>query len=160
CSSESQCWAVGTVYVNNNGYFALIEKWDGNSWTIINAPSTGTLKSVTCTSASECWAVGNTDGQIHTLIMRWNGSFWSVVTSPNPNSFDDYLNVVACTSASNCWAAGNYFGSGPLANNKTLIAHWDGSSWSVTASPNPSSASGFLNAVTCPSSSQCWAVGT
>ena len=162
CTSESQCWAVGTIYVENSGYYTLTEKWDGNSWTIANSQNTGTLQGVTCTSPSQCWAVGNTGtgGPPQTLIKRWDGISWSVVNSPNPTTAYDYLYGVTCTSASQCWAVGQYLDSGPPGKNRTLIERWDGSSWTFTNSPNPASSSGFLYAVTCSSDSQCWTVGT
>ena len=41
------------------------------------------------------------------------------------------LGGVACTSASNCFAVGYGLGRG------TLVEQWNGSSWSIVASPNP-----------------------
>lgn len=155
CTSASNCWAVGT-----NSDYTLTLKWDGNSWTIFNAPNTGALQDVTCTSPSECWAVGNTSGgPPHTLITRWNGTSWNLVTSPNPTPNFAYFYGVTCTSSSNCWAVGEYLDTGPPGKDKTLIAHWDGTSWTLTNSPNPAPSSGFLYGVTCSSESQCWSVG-
>jgi hypothetical protein len=50
----------------------------------------------------------------------------------------------------------NESGSTP---NLTLTEHWDGTNWSVVASPNPSS-DDSLNAVNCVASADCWTVGT
>jgi hypothetical protein len=85
---------------------------------------------------------------------------WSVVRSPNgsvelPNS----LGGIACVSSSDCWAVGHdgyYSSNGSL---QTLIEHWDGTSWSIVGSPNPTAQYNFLYAVTCSSSSDCWTVG-
>ena len=44
--------------------------------------------------------------------------------------------------------------------NKTLAESWNGSAWSVVASPNPSEAKGsYLFGVSCTGSSSCIAVG-
>ncbi len=43
---------------------------------------------------------------------------------------------------------------------QTLIEQWNGTSWSVVASPNPSANQDVLNAAAAdPSSGQAWAVG-
>ena len=71
---------------------------------------------------------------------------WSIVTSPNTSTAQhNLLNDVTCTSASDCWAVGG-----------TLIEHWNGTTWSIVASPN---ITGYLSDVTCASASDCWAVG-
>src|ERR1700736_2211272 len=38
CTSPSQCWAVGSGFVNNVGQ-PLIQQWDGSSWKIVPTPS-------------------------------------------------------------------------------------------------------------------------
>ena len=38
--------------------------------------------------------------------------------------------AAACTSASNCWAVGEW---GSPTGPRTLIEHWNGSAWSITA---------------------------
>jgi len=79
------------------------------------------------------------------------------LTSPTPG-LGGYLYGVTCASASDCWAVGFYYYSG--SSNHTLIEHWDGTLWSVVTSPNPdTSGINILQAVTCASASECWAVG-
>jgi hypothetical protein len=170
CTSSWNCWAVGTgiANINNNNVqpFALIEHWDGSSWTVAvsaNPPgdALSVLWDVTCVTASDCWAVGaqqvaNTNAPF-TLAEHWNGSAWSVVATP---ATFGYLTSVTCTGASDCWAVGTSVtddgNSDPL---NGFIDHWDGSSWS-TASTQPSGqAHDQFNAVTCASASDCWAVG-
>jgi hypothetical protein len=172
CTSGSDCWAVGfcVIGTSNTANFnqTLIEHWDGTSWTVVTSPNTATtqnnfLNGVTCTSASDCWAIGDYDvngPNFHkTLIEHWDGRSWSLVTSPDnsPNQDNELLSV-ACTSASDCWTTGYYVaGSGV---RQTLIEHWDGTSWTIAASPNTS---GMQNnsffGVACPSAASCWAVG-
>ncbi len=77
-----------------------------------------------------------------------SGFTWSIVLAPGNNS----LAGVACVTASDCWAVGG-------AASETAAQHWNGSTWSIIATPDTSSPSNFLRAVTCVGSSDCWAVG-
>src|ERR1700736_2735432 len=85
-----------------------------------------------------------------------SGPGWSIVSAPTTG--DDELYGVGCGTNTDCWAVGYYFpGAAPA---QTLIEHWNGTSWSIASSPNSSSVQGnILNAITCLSGSDCWAVG-
>ena len=83
---------------------------------------------------------------------------WKVVSSPNPGSGGNYLNGVAAVSTNNVWAVGDYLTGSAIA--RTLIEYWNGSSWKVVPSPNPSSLDNHLTGVArIPGSSNVWAVG-
>jgi len=165
CASPSQpeeCWAVGETVTGLGAVQTLVEEWDGGTWSIVSSPNGGAyddLRGVTCASQVDCWAVGDYSGVTNeqTLIEHWNGIFWAIVSSPNTSTMqDNYLTAVACTSASDCWAVGDYAsGSGVF---QTLIEHWNGNSWTIVSSPNPSADSELLG-VTCASAAQCWATG-
>jgi hypothetical protein len=149
----------------------LIEQWNGTEWTIYGSPlanpiaQDGVLNSVTCTSVSDCWAVGyQLSGNVNqTLIQHWNGSAWLTVTSANTSTIEsNVLNGVACTSASDCRAVGNHDVGTPVggsAPQATLTEHWDGSSWTIVSSPNPTASYDILSSVSCTSSADCTAVG-
>ncbi len=116
---------------------------------------------MTCVSASNCRAVGyHSVGSAHqTLIEQWDGTSWSIVASPNISGAQhNFLETVACNSASDCWAVGEYFDTSN-ARYRTLIEQWNGSAWSIVASPNVGNDHNDLYGVTCTSASQCWAVG-
>ena len=160
CVSASDCWAVG--YYEDSYFFALIEHWDGVSWTIVRAPPgtsslgnglfPGILNSVTCASASDCWAVGNNSYNQLPLFEHWDGHSWTII--PNNITSPGRVSGVACASTSDCWSVGYR----NLQNvNHAAIRHWDGASWSLFPSPELSPAE--LSAVTCASQTDCWAVG-
>src|SRR6476660_118141 len=166
CVSASECWAVGYYYHDTFPVQTLIERWDGISWTIVTSPNTSATQDnllfpVTCVSASECWAVGNyyNGSAYQTLIERWDGTSWAIVTSPNTSATrDNDLYGMTCVSASECWAVGYYYTGN--STPQTLIERWDGTSWAIVSSPNTSTTqANFLQAVTCVSASECWAVG-
>jgi hypothetical protein len=181
CTSASACTAVGTAVGSANPYYqTLIEQWNGTAWSIVpspnvlttvgNTPTANYLQGVSCTAASACIAVGYATGSAlngTTLVEQWNGSNWSIIPSPSPvvgsdayNS--DSLSGISCTSASACTAVGRFSSTanparGP-ATSGPLVEQWDGTAWSVVASP--SQAGGLLAGVTCSSASTCTAVGS
>ncbi len=82
---------------------------------------------------------------------------WSVVPSPSPGPSVNDLNGVASVSANDVWAVGDFINAS--GSKQTLIEHWDGTSWSVVASPNPSVSMNVLQAVTAIATNDVWAVG-
>jgi hypothetical protein len=67
------------------------------------------------------------------------------------------LDSVSCADGANCVAVGTRV-IGAL--DKTLVKSWNGTTWTVVPSPNPpGKTSATLNTVTCPSSTNCIAVG-
>jgi len=78
---------------------------------------------------------------------------WSIVTSPSPA--ESVLNGVSCVTASDCFAVGGAGGG-----RMTLVERWDGTSWSVVASPNPGTEANWLSGVSCVSATDCVAVGS
>ncbi len=166
CNSASDCWATG--YYQKDGYNqTLIQHWDGTSWVVVPSANTSStqhnvlLGNVSCTSASDCWTVGAyyTGAVDQTLIQHWDGNAWSLMASPNADfTQSNDLFGVTCASASDCWAVGRYSNSNGLF--RTLIEHWDGTSWTVANAPNTNEAEhNLLFNVTCASGSNCWAVG-
>ncbi|MGH3157280.1 MAG: hypothetical protein ACRDNF_11985 [Streptosporangiaceae bacterium] len=113
--------------------------WNGTSWAQVVFPEYGTgtvLDGVTALSASDVWAVG--DYGTSSLIEHWNGTSWAKVPSPSPGSgYGTFLEAVSATSASDAWAVGQYFAPGQILKGLSLILHWNGTSWTRVASPNP-----------------------
>ena len=167
CTSSSACTAVG-IYVNSAGtIMTLAERWNGSSWTIQNIPDpTGAqksfLKGLSCTTSSACTATGyytNSAGTSVTLAERWNGISWTIQSTPNPSGAQNSaLNGVSCTTGSACTAAGYYTNS--AGTIVTLAERWDGSSWTIQNTPNPTGAKdSALNGVSCTISTACTAAG-
>ena len=160
CLTSSFCMSVGNAGTTNPGQ-ALIQQWNGTSWTILASPTvTGatasTLIGVSCVTTSYCVAVGTAtvSGTPQTLVEQWNGTAWSVVTSPDTSpSIPNRLTAVSCTGLTVCTAVGT-------ANNKSLALQWNGATWAIvpTATPSPTSVD-FFSGVACKSASWCYAVG-
>ena len=170
CASTSDCWAIGhssNAAVDPQLFDQdLILHWNGSAWLLAAppepAPTTyaSDLAGIACTSGSECWAVGliKPAGSNRALIERWDGTLWTSVAVPDvPVMQANYLYGVACASRSDCWAVGFDF-YGTVA--RSLIVHWDGTSWAIEDSPNTTiDRSNYLSDMTCVSASDCWAVG-
>jgi hypothetical protein len=168
CSSSTFCTAVGQ-YTTSTATKTMAVRWSSNHWTLMSTPNptapVSVLSGLACSSTSNCFAVGSyfistaTTSEQLTLVERWDGKQWTIVPSPNvADAFDSGLNSAACASSTDCFAVGT---SHTELRNDTLTEHWDGAAWSIVASPDPAnSADNELNAVTCPSTPGCIAVGS
>lgn len=162
CPAVNDCLAVG-VNRTSRAYVTLAEQWNGSAWKVLPGPSgataTGYLDGVTCVSDQDCYAVGFTGTTADAAqIQRWNGSTWSQVATPSPaGATDSYLYNVSCLDASSCWAAGMYTVG---AAHRTLLEHWNGTTWTIVPSPTPSGTSySALTEAACISAASCVAVG-
>jgi hypothetical protein len=105
-------WAVGSTNGIGTPTQALIEHWDGTSWTVVPIPNVGVssrLHAIAVVSAGDVWAVGEAaqmDAPLESLIMHWDGTSWSAVA---PVFTDRRLMAVTATADGAVFAAG-----GPL----------------------------------------------
>jgi hypothetical protein len=164
CPSTTSCFAVGG-YTTFPKHF--VEHWNGTSWSIVATPSppdttNSSLSGVSCPSTTSCYAVGqyfNGSTTDTMLIEHWNGTSWAIMTSPNPADLADsaVLTGVSCPTATRCVAVGIYFNG---SSYEALAEHFDGTNWFVVSAPNPAGANDiFLDAVSCLSTTRCYAVG-
>jgi len=166
-TSATDAWAVGDYSTTADPAHtqALIEHWDGTAWKQVPTPNptaNDALSGVAAISATDAWAVGEyvTGAGIRTLIEHWDGTAWKQVPSPSPGGTNgSTLSSVDATSATSAWAVGNYFSSGTV--DKTLIEHWNGTTWTRVPSPSPGGSNGSaLSGVDAASAASAWAVGS
>ncbi len=144
-----------------------------SGWYVATTPGTGAddiMLGSSCANAQQCMGVGisieniNSSGTDAPLVENWNGSSWSLGATPPLPSGDaggGFFDV-ACVSGSDCWAVGAVLVAGGGNPSGTLIENWNGSSWSIVPSPNPSApgvVGAVLQGVSCTSASSCMAVG-
>lgn len=165
CSSVNDCMAVG--YKNTgvvNEPFSM--HWDGSTWTDVVTPSlsqgNSSLRAVSCVSATFCVAVGTfydlVDQRQTAMPLHWDGTAWNGEPSTQTGAGNNWLTDVSCTGSSDCTAVGYYHDG---VRSLTLARRWNGTAWSVVASPNQASpSSNILNSVSCVSATACMAVGT
>jgi len=161
CTAPSSCTAVGAKFdAVGNPLGTVAERWDGTSWVIQPTPDSAQagagLLGVACAGPSSCTAVGglNAGG----LAERWNGASWSLQAVPAPAGAQFAQLVSVSCAVSSCEAVGGYVdSSGAFV---PLGERWNGRAWRVQSTPNPPQASGNgLSGVSCPSASDCTAVG-
>lgn len=150
--SPTDVWAVGQYYDASRTY-ALIEHWDGLTWTVVPSPTPPgevnvSLSSVSTAAPNDVWAVGvflpvgGTEAGVfeNQLIEHWNGHRWGLVSPPGP---EGELMGVSATSSDDAWAVGKF---------PNTLEHWDGVSWTASDSPP-----GQLADIAGTSSSDLWA---
>ena len=78
---------------------------------------------------------------------------WSVVPTPSPGA--SLIGGLSCVDSSTCVMVGVEF---PDVSDKTLAEHWNGTAWSIVASPSRDY-DNQLSAVSCVRATRCFAVG-
>jgi hypothetical protein len=153
-------WAVG----------AGLEHWDGTSWTQLAYPEPADaviteLGVVSADAANDVWAVGSyytatCNGCWDTFSVHWDGVSWQLVPMPPVDRSTDpslvyQVNSIDAISPLDVWAVGN---AADVNGTHALIEHWDGTSWSVVASPSPTVSN--LIGVSGSSPDSVWALGS
>lgn len=173
CASQSSCVAAGYYAPFGDGpagspNFTLAEALTAGQWSIQSTPNpSGSLgaglNGVSCPTATRCEAVGFTADQLGNYVPAaevWDGAAWTGQTVPGITiaTTSATLQAVSCSMPTACVAVGNYFDSN--GNSQIFAEYWDGSSWSLTSLSSPSgSVSAQLNALSCPLTSLCMAIG-
>jgi hypothetical protein len=153
-----KAWAVGDYFTGHEGgpNGAFLEEWTGQRWRLVGKPLPNAAGwSVSASGENDAWALGD-----H-LLEHWNGQAWrEVATARLPGS--RVLHAIATRGPRDAWVVGEHWrGNGKTGN--PLVEHWNGTGWSVVATPNPSAQGGrydaILQAVSIRSASDIWAVG-
>jgi hypothetical protein len=175
CPSATKCVAVGFDDAADGEPRALLETWNGSTWSVTSSPSTGSdfsmLSGVSCAiNYDYCIAVGvegsagpaigfaGLGGATQTLIEAWRGSGWYIEPSPKPSGTGAALNSVSCPGRTLvCVAAGWTVRAG---TGQTLIeTSRDEGPFTVTPSPDVGKGDSVLNGVSCANGASCIAVG-
>ena len=120
------------------------------------------LRDLEVIGGNDIWAVGShTENQVLTAAEHWDGNSWTLFPTPSPGAGENALNGAAAIATDDVWSVGYYQVAKKNANSefKTLAEHWDGTSWTVSTTPNQGTDSNTLSAVDAVSSTDVWAVG-
>ncbi len=163
--APDDAWAVGASIRPNNLVRTSIEHWDGTAWAIVPSPGAGqpaggALSGVAAAAPDDIWAVGSfgQGAPGRTLIEHWDGTAWTVVTSPNKGPFSNALSSVAVVTPDDVWAVGTWFMKAFV--DRTLVLHWDGTTWKRVPSPSVGKGENHLVSVDAVTNDDIWAVGS
>jgi hypothetical protein len=165
CKRAGDCLAVG---VNAAVGKSLGSLWNGTQWrtTTEHLPSgatTSLLADVTCKSDG-CVAVGSyhKGTKSYPLAQFWTGSGWSAGPQPvmPSGTSSAVLEFVSCrTTTAACFATGYYVPASSKFGEVAIAEVWNGHSWKLFKPPTPATPWSNLDAVSCPRSNWCMAVG-
>jgi hypothetical protein len=111
------------------------------AWTTVASPSEvpgdNYLYGADASDASNVWAVGVVypprSGNYHSLALRYDGTAWRSVARTGLPGNETLLDVDAI-SAADVWAVGDRRAT-TIGSNTTLVAHWNGTAWTVETTP-------------------------
>ncbi|HXR66841.1 MAG TPA: hypothetical protein VN729_12990 [Ktedonobacteraceae bacterium] len=139
-SSASDVWAAGfaapvTLTSANSPFSALMEHWDGQTWSLVSLPDSLGKNflplSIAAIAPDDVWLAGDTEesSQKETNhVLHWDGKSWTTVQLPASFGHALYIDAVAGISANNVWAFGG-INNAQRHQGEPLIIHWDGNQW-------------------------------
>jgi hypothetical protein len=165
--APGDAWAVGRwSSVPDAEPSPLIEHWDGETWTVAEAPVFDRwtqLRSVAASGPNDVWAVGDTEVLVGDILVQraifehWNGRRWTVVASPLAARKLPYtLESVDARTRSDAWATGQLT---HRTWTETISFHWDGDAWTEVPTPAPSDSLQLLTSVAIVGRDRVWAGG-
>jgi len=128
---------------------------------VVPMPVSGSFDAIKANSPADVWAVGSQSSGSSgsaTAIAHFNGTAWSTVPSPSPGTFNSLTGVTTSNAANDVWAVGSFTPAGSI-DPQTLTLNWNGSAWSVVASPDPAGSDALNDVATNPGAAIVWAVG-
>jgi hypothetical protein len=169
CPSVTSCVAVGSYTVGTNPLaelHAFSEVWQNGGWTLhktakLSGVQGATLVAVSCVTSKSCIAVGDYSNEAGAgpLSESWNGRSWTLIKSAALASTNSVFFGVSCTSSSRCSAVGYEVTHG--GDQIALAERLRGLTWHVQSTPPlPSLLTVVLASVSCPTSTECIAVGS
>lgn len=158
---HDDAWAVGQTSSLSVTPVPLIERWDGQAWTVdTSGPSVpgGILYGITAIAPADIWSVGVQGGQNWQLLTEhFDGSRWYRRFAPTVGVTPQFF-AVSAGASNDVWAVGETFDGHDGFGTKTLAEHWDGQRWRFVPTMSPSNRNYFF-AVKAFSSTDVWAAG-
>ncbi|MCZ4119917.1 hypothetical protein [Streptomyces sp. H39-S7] len=173
-TSARDAWLVGDA--GFEGEPAMTQHWDGRTWRVKPAPMpansvSGGLLSVDAVTPDNVWAAGwaqvidrripDPDGgpsQIidhqEGLIEHWDGHAWHRVALPEQYA-NWGLNAISASGPKDVWAVGSGYGD----DDRPVVLHYDGRSWTALPTPPYGGLYGEFNDVAANGPHDVWAVG-
>jgi hypothetical protein len=162
--SPANVWAVGRAMFADSSRHTLIEHLTAGGWSLVSGPATtgSVLNGIGAVGAGDIWAVGSQTSATGstTLATHFDGTAWRTAATPN-NNVNNELDGVAAVAGNDVWAVGDSIKNAfdGVSTSKTLIEHFNGSTWSIVPSPNVGAGNNVLTGVAAHAADDVWAVG-
>jgi len=123
-TSPKDLWAVGYYTTGSSDTsqtaHALIEHFDGATWSVVPSPRVGTGTGLEAQTSDELESVaGRSSGDVYAasptgVVIHWDGTRWTLTSTRLPG----YVNGMAALAGGDIWAVGSQSGDHPawLAN--------------------------------------------
>jgi hypothetical protein len=184
-SGPDDLWAVGYMLsADQSQESLLIEHFNGTQWANVPFPSQESAcdsglsdcfldaTAVAASAPGNAWLAGNVAQPNDTqhVLAHWNGTGWTLATAPclegstvaacDPEGTDlNELTGLTVLSPTDAWASGSEGNVNDQNFHIPYVLHWNGTTWSLTKTPNRGGEGSLLNAISAVSASDIWAVG-
>lgn len=172
-SSARDAWLVGDA--GWEGAPVMTQHWNGRSWRVESAPMPekslgGGLLGVAAVAPNNVWAAGwaqvlderipDPDGgstqvdHMEGLVQHWDGHAWKPVKLPKQYA-NWGLNAISASGPKDVWAVGSGYGD----DDRPLVLHFDGRSWTALPPPPYGGLYGEFNDVVANGPRDVWVAG-
>jgi hypothetical protein len=167
-NNPNDVWAVGQQIGDAPPDQALVEHWDGVTWTVVPSGVTGVaastqLLAVDVPSGKDVRAAGDAqDGvvSLRTFAVSGEKGTFQVQGTADPATGDNRLSGVAAVKGDESWAVGSFLDDASGSLQTLIVTGGEDAPWTEVPSPNPSSdGDNQLSTVTKIGKSDLWAVG-
>lgn len=126
------------------------------TWSQLSAHDPGSfseLSALAVVAPADIWTIGGGGYQHDT------GSGFTLVPAPSLGTLRGGTHAISGDASNDVWAVGSRFPARSYPPTSTLVERFNGSSWSIVASPSPDAQSNTLNGVVALAPDNVWAVG-
>lgn len=172
--SARDAWLVGDA--GWEGEPVMTQHWNGRSWRLEPAPMPekalgGGLLGVAAVAPNNTWAAGwaqilderipDPDGgptqvidHMEGLVQHWDGHAWNIVKLPKMYA-NWGLNAISASGPRDVWAVGSGYGD----DDRPVVLHFDGRSWTAMPTPPYGGLYGEFNDVVANGPQDVWVAG-
>ena len=137
-TSTSNVWAIGS----------LVERYNGTNWVAMSSPAGVAPRGLDVVSPTEVWVAGYS-GSAATIAQWKNGTWTTRYTQASTGRHLTVFEAIAVDAAGQVWAVGwdrDYDAPGRPVSS--LVVHYNGTSWTREATPNPANRNTLMDVVT------------
>jgi hypothetical protein len=136
-TSTSNVWAIGS----------LVERYNGTNWVAMSSPAGVAPRGLDVVSPTEVWVAGYS-GSAATIAQWKNGTWTTRYTQASTGRHLTVFEAIAVDAAGQVWAVGwdrDYDAPGRPVSS--LVVHYNGTSWTREATPNPANRNTLMDVV-------------